>query len=84
MNEIPRSDATLRKELADEAKELLDNRAFKTAILVLRQTWFAQLMASKVKTEQDELVAMLKALESIPQRLESLILDERMAQKRRA
>jgi hypothetical protein len=41
-------------------------------------------MTTKNKLDQDELVAKLKALESIPQRLESLMLDEAMAQKQRA
>lgn len=81
---IEAGNAQLRRELADEAKELMDNRAFKAAILVLRQQFFGELMASKDKLHQDQLVAQLKALEAIPGRLESLMLDERMAQKRRA
>jgi len=83
VNEIPRADATLRQELAKEAKELLDNRVFQAAILTCRKQWFGELMTTADDTAQRELVAKLKALEAIPQRLESLITDELIAQKKR-
>ena len=44
---IEPTDPTLRRRLPQEAKELMDNRAFKAAIQTLRQQWYAELIPSR-------------------------------------
>jgi hypothetical protein len=72
-----------RRQLADEAKDLLDNKAFCAAILALRKTYHAELMASKDEYMDRILKARMQALESIPQELQILINDQKMAQARK-
>jgi hypothetical protein len=72
-----------RKELATEARELLDNKAFTTAILDLRKRWFAEMMVSADEAVDRSLKAKIQALEAIPQELQILINNQKMAEARR-
>jgi hypothetical protein len=72
-----------RKELATEARELLDNKAFTTAILDLRKRWFAEMMASADEAVDRSLKAKIQALEAIPQELQILINNQKMAEARK-
>ena len=68
--------------MADEAKGLLENKAFSSAILGLRKQWFAEMMIAP----PDRLLqfqGMLRALESIPQQLQTLINDQKMSEARK-
>jgi hypothetical protein len=80
-------DPELRKELAREALDLLQNRIFLQAVADLRKTWFAELMVSGGQTDtperRQELVAKLRALEEIPLKLNGYVSDERYAKKGR-
>ena len=81
MNEIPRTDAQIVKELARDARSLKDDRAFKAAIGLLKMQWEGELMTCP----QDQLVEMrarLQALAGIPQMLDHLIASETMAAQR--
>jgi hypothetical protein len=80
MNE--RTDPHLRKEIAVESKAMLESRAFLFAVKALRQQWFGELMLCKDPNEKLELIAQLKALEAIPQRLEGFINDEKNAPRK--
>jgi hypothetical protein len=72
-----------RKELATEARELLDNKAFTTAILDLRKRWFAEMMVSADEAVDRSLKAKIQALEAIPQELQILINNQKMAEARK-
>ena len=75
---------TERKERADEAKELLENKAFTAAILALRKRYFEQLMArSKRRRTSGRFIERIRALEDVPQQLTIFINDEKMAQARK-
>lgn len=77
------SDLEEKKALSDAARILLDDPAFSSAVLSLRKRWFGQLMEIDGNTlRQAELCSMLRALESIPAELGTLINDYRMALKR--
>ena len=76
------ADPTERKEWADEAKELVANKAFSEAILRLRKQWFAEAMAAPPGPVRDEIIAKVKALEAIPQQLQILVNDQIMATAR--
>ncbi len=74
-----------RRELARTAKELLATRAFTQAVLDLRKDWFGMLMSGGLTKEREgELLAQLRALEAIPQRLESMIRNQLDHDRRRA
>jgi hypothetical protein len=75
-------DLSKKKELNDAARELLDNKAFLQAIIDLRKRWYDQLMTTMAREQRDELIAMSKALESIPTELTVLMNNYRMALKR--
>jgi hypothetical protein len=77
------SDIVERKELAIEAKELLENKAFTAAILALRKRWFAEQMATRDKDEIFAIALKIQALEEMPQALQLLINDQRMAEARK-
>jgi hypothetical protein len=70
-----------RKALADEARGLLENKAFSAAILGLRKQWFAEMMAASPERLL-QYQGMLRALESIPLQLQTLINDQKMAEAR--
>ena len=83
MNDIPRADAQVVKELAREAQSLKDNRAFMVAIQILQKQWYGELLDPKTDDEQTKrLRAQLIALEAIPRMLDSLIASQTMAAKR--
>jgi hypothetical protein len=82
MNDIPRADAQVVKELAREAQSLKDNRAFMVAIQILQKQWYGELLDPKTDEEQTRrLRAQLIVLEAIPRMLDSLIASQTMAQK---
>jgi hypothetical protein len=70
-----------RKALADEARGLLENKAFSAAILGLRKQWFAEMMVAPPERLL-QYQGMLRALESIPLQLQTLINDQKMAEAR--
>jgi hypothetical protein len=75
------NDLSKTKEFADAAQELLDNKAFKQAILDLRKRWFDELMAAD--GEEIRFVReRIKALEAIPQELTILVNNYKMALSR--
>jgi hypothetical protein len=72
-------DLQKKRELHDDAKELLERPSFKAAILDLRKRWFDELMtAAETREQRDELVAKMKALEAIPAALTVIINDFKM------
>ena len=72
-----------RKERADEAKELLDNKAFTAAILALRKRYFEQLMAAQTTEEKMGFIERIRALEDVPQQLQIFVNDQKMADARK-
>lgn len=76
MNEIPRQDQQVRIELAREAREILDNRAFTAAIGALKHQWEGELLHDATTIDREkifELRAKLMALQAIPQLLRGLM-----------
>ena len=81
MNEIPRTDAQVVKEIARDARELRDNRAFMAAVGLLQRQWQGELLTCST----DKLVevrAKLQAISALPQMLDSLIASEKQMAKR--
>lgn len=76
------ADLSQKKELADAARGLSEDRAFTQAILSLRKRWFDDLLAADDVAKVLELKAQIKALEAIPKELNVLINDYKMAAKR--
>ena len=76
-------DATERKALADEAKELLDNKSFTNAILALRKRYFEQLMGAQTTEEKLQFIERIRALEDVPQQLQIFCNDQTMALARK-
>ena len=74
---------TERKERADEAKELLDNKAFTAAILALRKRYFELLMGAQSTEEKLVFIERIRALEDVPQQLTIFVNDEKMVQARK-
>ena len=74
-------DSAARKQLAQDAEGLLENKAFTAAILALRKQWFGELLATDPKYLV-QIQARLQALEAIPQQLQIFINDEHMARVR--
>ena len=80
----PVDESIERRKLADEAKELLDNKAFTTAILALRKRCLRALMELATADEQDDVHrAKISALEAIPQELQISINDQKMHEARK-
>ena len=52
-----------RRLLAEEARSLLDNRAFSAAILALRKRFFERLMAAEMDSSKLALIERIRALE---------------------
>lgn len=80
-----------RRELADEAKDLLESKAFMTAVLELRKRWFGELMKLELIGSVGDLtgmarcasmVARLQALEAIPLELGVLINNHKYGPKK--
>jgi hypothetical protein len=77
LNDIPKTDPELIKAVAKEAGQLLENRAFTTAVRVLHKQWLGELLIQD-RTDVPrvlDLVAKLQVLEAIPQRLNSMSHD---------
>ena len=79
----PVDESIERRKLADEAHELLDNKAFLAAILALRKRYFAENQASRDSSVRDEMWARINALEDIPQELQILINNQKMHETRK-
>ncbi len=77
------TDPIERKELADGAKELLNDKAFTEAILRLRKQWQAEKMATTDEKTMVQLTLKQQALEAIPQQLQIIINDQTMALARK-
>ena len=77
------ADPTERKERADEAKELLDNKSFTAAILALRKRYFELLMGAEDVESKMCMIERIRALEDVPQQLQIFINDQIMAQARK-
>jgi hypothetical protein len=77
------ADPTERKERADEAKELLENKAFTAAILALRKRYFELLMSSQVTEDKMMLIERIRALEDVPPQLQIFVNDQKMAEARK-
>ena len=76
-------DSTERKERADEAKELLDNKAFTAAILALRKRYFELLMGAEDIEDKMCMIERIRALEDVPQQLQIFVNDELMARAKK-
>ena len=75
--EPKKADPELIKALAREARELLDNRAFDTAIRALHTQWYGELIGAGGSTEKTmNLAARLQALEAIPRMLEHFVASQ--------
>jgi hypothetical protein len=72
-----------RRLLADEAKELSDNKAFTAAILALRKRYFEFLMTASTTEDKLAFIERIRALEDVPQQLQIFVNDEKMAQARK-
>ena len=72
-----------RRLLADEAKELSDNKAFSASILALRKRYFELLMGATKKRDKLAFIERIRALEDVPQQLQIFVNDEKMAQARK-
>ena len=79
----PVDESIERRQLAEESKELLESKALQAAILLLRKRWFAEMMASTDDEQDKRLKAQIRALEAIPQELQILINDQKMALARK-
>jgi hypothetical protein len=79
---IPKTDSETVKELARGAADLLGDRAFTTAVEVLKRQWYGELMIDTIDVPKvQELVAKLRALEAIPQLLSNLKAAPQFAQR---
>jgi hypothetical protein len=72
----------LIKALAREAKDVLEDRVFTTAVRALHAQWYGELLATSDPDKMGNLVAKLQALEAIPQMLRHFMDSEKMAQNR--
>ena len=77
------ADPTERKALADEAKELLDNKSFTNAILALRKRYFELLMGAEDVESKMCMIERIRALEDVPQQLQIFVNDQKMAEARK-
>jgi hypothetical protein len=80
MNEIPRTDAQIVRELARDAKSLKDDRAFRAATGLLERQWRAEWMSCPAE-KLVEVRAKLQALEGISQMLDHLIASEKQRER---
>ena len=69
---------TERKERADEAKELLESKAFTAGILALRKRYFEMLMGAQTTEEKLQFIERIRALEDVPQQLQIFVNDQKM------
>ena len=69
---------TERKERADEAKDLLESKAFTAGILALRKRYFEMLMGAQTTEEKLQFIERIRALEDVPQQLQIFVNDQKM------
>ena len=72
-------DLQKKRELADAALQLTNDKAFQQAISELRMRWYEQLMTDLNREQKDELLAMSRALKSIPEELGVIMNNYKMA-----
>ena len=75
------NDLSALRERRDEAKALLETKAFTDAILALRKRWFAELMEAESTEAKLGLIERIKALEAIPLELQTFVNDYTMAKR---
>jgi hypothetical protein len=77
------ADLSKKRELAEEAKGLLENKAFTAAMLDLRKRWFDELMTAAESTDEKlALIAQMKTLEAVAAALNVLVNDYKISLKR--
>lgn len=82
MEPIKKPDMEPIRQRAYEAKELLENAAFKWAALKLRQRWFQELLENGGgDVGAIRLIANINALENLASELQVCINDYKMAVK---
>ena len=74
-----KADPELVKALAREADQVLESRAFTTAVRALHAQWYGELLNAVDPPRVLELVAKLKALEGIPLMLKHFMTTQDMA-----
>ncbi len=73
---------TDRRELAEAARSLLDEKPFQAAVIALRKSWFDQLLVALPTSAQErDLITRLRLLDDFTQQLASFVADERMANR---
>jgi predicted NBD/HSP70 family sugar kinase len=80
---LKRTDPEVVKALANDAKDLMEDRAFVVAIAKLKNQWYGELM--RVGGDPNKIVdlrARLEALEAIPQLLNNFMNSALMEQQR--
>jgi hypothetical protein len=77
-----------KKEIADNAKFIVENPAFQHAILKLRKQWFGELMQLEPQagsvgylTRMARYVSLLAALEAVPTELAAIISNYQFDKK---
>ena len=65
-------------ERADEAKDLLESKAFTAGILALRKRYFELLMGAQTTEEKLQYIERIRALEDVPQQLQIFVNDQKM------
>lgn len=79
---MPRTNVDARRELARDARELSQDRAFQAACALLRTQWYNELLNPKLDLSGVyDLRAKLQVLDAIPQMIQKLMNDEMMAQR---
>jgi hypothetical protein len=77
------NDLFAKRLLKEEAAELLDPKGvFMAAVKAVRLEWFGELMDARDRDAADALVAKLRALDAIPERLQTAVNDYKMALSR--
>jgi len=70
----------VKRERKEAAEDLLDeNGVFMLAQKMLKKAWYAELILTKSRAEQDEILAKLRALEAFPETLQRFITDYKFA-----
>jgi hypothetical protein len=86
MSQPQRTDPELLKAVAREARSLMDDRAFVTAVKSLRYQWEGELFNVRL-SDRDQIMdlrARLMALDAIPRMLDHLMQSESMGQGRKS
>jgi len=72
-------DLSKKRESAEAAKSVIEDKAFQQAVSQLRARWYEQMLATRDREQRDELMAMSKALRGIQDELNVLMNDYKMA-----